>query len=133
MIEFKKEGNQVYLSRVIVYAGGDVEEESYGVIHNYGGEIAVYDTQGINALFGEDELSQLLTKLKELNGTIHPEWANWKATDSDGSVWIYEGKPTLHKLGYWSSNYFSSEEELISTSSTACCDEYMNTLEYIGK
>lgn len=30
-----------------------------------------------------------------------PDWANWIAMDSDGSVWVYQQKPETRGGGYW--------------------------------
>jgi hypothetical protein len=29
-----------------------------------------------------------------------PDWAKWKATDCDGSVWVFSNKPHYNN-GYW--------------------------------
>jgi hypothetical protein len=31
----------------------------------------------------------------ETNKSTYPEWANWKAVDADGSVYVFENKPVL--------------------------------------
>jgi hypothetical protein len=39
--------------------------------------------------------------MDRIDWTAAPEWAQWVAMDSDGSVWWYEGQPSL-AARYWS-------------------------------
>ena len=33
-----------------------------------------------------------------------PDWAEFVATDSDGSIWAYEYEPEWHPAGFWSTH-----------------------------